>query len=578
MTNTLILNYPNGTFSYALNGQTMATMPLGPYFSNVVDSVTFTGFERSAGSLGNRFAISDVQVALSTSAQAQGQWAERVASTINTDDELSIGMTLDTNGNCYATGWFDGTNNFGGVTLTNLSGGGQDIFVAKYNSTGALQWVQLAGGNSASQDVGRGVGVDTNGNVYATGGFYSPAAFGSFNMTTSAYEEFFLAKYNSTGAVQWVQQSTGGYGVYGSGLTVDGAGNCYAVGFNNSGGGAANTFGSTNLLIPGYGAFLIKYDNTGAVKWAQLMSGSGGEVYATKDAVDAAGNVYVTGCFIGNLTIGASYVVGAASTKNMFIAKFNTSGALTWVQSATGGGNLGGSGVAVDQSGNVYVAGVLQNTLNFGGISLTNAATSYNAFLVKYNSSGAIQWARQAGGTNGASYLDVALDGQGNVYTGAISVSPDSGVGVIKYNPAGTLQCAYAVSWSPPASPFSVGVFKYAVDSATNCNLSGWYQGTNSFGTNVLQPQETWNYFLAKVAAPAPPKLGLVLSNGVPRLSFAGAISSVYSLQWSPTLAGTNIPWQTLATLALTNSPQLYLDTKVSSRTNRFYRAAPPAL
>jgi hypothetical protein len=93
-----------------------------------------------------------------------------------------------------------------------------------------------------------------------------------------------------------------------------------------------------------------------------------------------------------------------------------------------------------------------------------------------------------------------------------------------------------------------------------------------------MQPQETWNIFLAKVAAPAPPTLGIVLSNGVPRLSLTGAISSVYSLQRSPTLAATNTPWQTLTTLALTNSPQLYLDTSVPSRTNRFYRAGPPAL
>ena len=108
------------------------------------------------------------------SAQASPfQWAKRVASTTNTDNELSIGMTLDSQGNCYVTGWFDGTNDFGGVTLTNKSGGGQDIFVAKYNSTGALQWARRAGGDSpnipgirdAGRDAGRGIGVDSAGNV-----------------------------------------------------------------------------------------------------------------------------------------------------------------------------------------------------------------------------------------------------------------------------------------------------------------------------------------------------------------------------------------------------------------------------
>jgi hypothetical protein len=61
-----------------------------------------------------------------------------------------------------------------------------------------------------------------------------------------------------------------------------------------------------------------------------------------------------------------------------------------------------------------------------------------------------------------------------------------------------------------------------------------------------------------------------------------GAISSMYSLQLSQNLTMTNSPWQLLPTIGsritLTNSPQFYLDTSVPSRTNRFYRAAPPAL
>ncbi len=59
-----------------------------------------------------------------TSVQAQFQWAKRVASTVRPDDELAIGMTLDSQGNCNVTGWFDGTNDFGGVTLANKAGCG----------------------------------------------------------------------------------------------------------------------------------------------------------------------------------------------------------------------------------------------------------------------------------------------------------------------------------------------------------------------------------------------------------------------------------------------------------------------
>ena len=82
-------------------------------------------------------------------------------------------------------------------------------------------------------------------------------------------KEFFLAKYDSTGTVQWVQQSSGGNtgDVYGTGLAVDGAGNCYAVVYGG-GTGATITFGSTNVTLPsGYdeSSFLVKYDSAGTV-------------------------------------------------------------------------------------------------------------------------------------------------------------------------------------------------------------------------------------------------------------------------------------------------------------------------
>jgi hypothetical protein len=62
MTNSLLLDYPDGTFSYSLNGQTLATLPLGPSFTNVVGAVSFSASEAAAGSLGNRFALTGVGV------------------------------------------------------------------------------------------------------------------------------------------------------------------------------------------------------------------------------------------------------------------------------------------------------------------------------------------------------------------------------------------------------------------------------------------------------------------------------------------------------------------------------------
>jgi len=429
------------------------------------------------------------------SAQPQVQWSKRIASTTALPSgEPEIGMALDSQGNCYVSGLFAGTSDFGGVTLTNESVGGSDIFVAEYNSSGVLQWARRAGDSSTNFDCARGLGVDNAGNVYVAGGFYGPAEFGSLNLPGNDDEELFLAKYDSTGTVQWVQRSVGGNGVYGTGLAVDGVGNCYALA---EGYAATITFGTTTLTVPSdydESTFLVKYDDTGTVQWAQLMGGTG-ETYATKVALDAAGNVYVCGSFESNLTIGTSNLVGSAAGSDMFIAKFDNSGALTWVQH-TQGGNGGSGGVAVDQALNVYVASGFEGAINFSGISLTNAAN--DALVAKYSNSGAIQWARQAGGTSYNGYADVALDGQGNVYPAGF-LSLDAAIG--KYDPAGALQWGYLAS-GPPASPVSSLVAKCAVDAAGNCYLAGWYQGTATFGTTVLQPQGNWDFFLAKLAPP----------------------------------------------------------------------------
>ena len=527
-------------------------------------------------------------VMLALPAQAQFLWSERIASTTSwPEGEPNIGLALDTNDNCYATGFFDGTNNFGGVTLTNQSVGGSDIFVAKYNATGAVQWVQRAGGTSINY--GRGIGVDTNGNIYVTGGYQGPAKFGSVNLPTTSGEEFFLAKYNNAGAVQWVQPSTGGSSdVYGIGLTVDGAENSYAlvVVDHLGGAGASITFGSTTVPIPvGSGSpvtILVKYDNTGAAKWAQLMSGSD-EVYATKVAVDAAGNVYVRGTFFSTLTIGTSNLMASAgSTKNLLIAKFSNSGGLTWVKQPQGG-NAGEGGVAVDPAGNVYVSGYFDTNLDFGsGITLTNVANNNapfgDAFLAKYSSSGAIQWAQPAGGTNGGFYWDLALDAQTNIYAAGLW---GSDAAIAKYNVAGMLQWTESVS-GPPASPVSSGVAKCAVDSTGNCYLAGFYQGTATFGANILQPQEAWNFFLTEVApsitVTSPTIQTTDASFGVRTNRFGfnitGTSNFVIVVEASTNLA--NPVWTPVSTNTITSGSSYFSDAKWTNYHSRFYRLRSP--
>jgi hypothetical protein len=115
-------------------------------------------------------------------------WIKTIAST--NFDLTGNGIALDSAGNFYVSGFFTGNAQFG---TTNLSSrGDRDIFIAKYNAAGDVEWAKSAG--LLFPDEGRGLGVDSVGNIYATGYFYDSAYFDLNYITGIALEEIFIAK------------------------------------------------------------------------------------------------------------------------------------------------------------------------------------------------------------------------------------------------------------------------------------------------------------------------------------------------------------------------------------------------
>ena len=149
-----------------------------------------------------------------------------IAKAGGTSSDIGYGVAVDGSGNVYVTGKLRDTASFGTTNLT--SAGVEDIFVAKYNGSGVLQWVQKAGGTS--EDVGLGVAVDGSGNVYVTGYFEGAVTFGTTNLTSEGGNDLFVAKYNGSGVLQWVQKAGGANFDRGNGIAVDGTGNVYVTG------------------------------------------------------------------------------------------------------------------------------------------------------------------------------------------------------------------------------------------------------------------------------------------------------------------------------------------------------------
>jgi hypothetical protein len=277
-----------------------------------------------------------------------------------------------------------------------LTDGG--MFIAKYDSAGALAWAKRGFGTNGHSF---GIAVDPAGNSYVTGEFSGTTTFGSgeVNQTTLTSEDnvVFVAKYDSAGALLWVKQA-GDYAL-GLGITVDGAGNSYVTGiFGGTGGfrGTA-TFGvgeanQTVLNSAGNGdMFVAKYDSDGALLWARRAGGTEGDG-ASGIAVDGAGNSYVVGAFGGAATFGPEEpnqtTLFSAGQSDMFVAKYDSAGMLLWATRSGGPEGDSGDGIAMDGARNVYVTGSFSGTALFGTEAiqvLVTSAGSEDVFVVKYS-------------------------------------------------------------------------------------------------------------------------------------------------------------------------------------------------
>jgi hypothetical protein len=336
-------------------------------------------------------------------------------------------LATDMAGNSYVTGSFRETAIFdaGGPSETELtSDGNMDIFIAKYDNTGFLMWARRAGGTSA--DVGMGIAADSAGNSYVTGVFSGIATFGrgeanETELTAAGFFDMFVAKYDTNGSLLWAKPAGSSDSDEVKGIAVDGAGNSYLTG--DAGPATFGTGEPTETRLIGSGNFVAKYASTGELVWAKREGGVGADI-----AVDIAGNSYVIGSLAGSVprTFGAgqpneTVLTSEGSGSNIMVARFSSDGVLSWARRAGGHGLLDARGIAVDGSGNAYVAGGLyaSGPATFGpGETNETELTScgnWDVFLAKYDSAGALAWALRAGDSGQDWGWDIAVDATGNI-------------------------------------------------------------------------------------------------------------------------------------------------------------------
>ena len=312
------------------------------------------------------------------------------------DDDGGAAVAVDSEGNSYVAG-FTASVDFpvrNALQPANAGGRpfGSDAFVVKLNPTGtAIVYGSYLGGSG--DDAANGVAVDDASNAYLTGVTFSadfPTA-NPFQQPAGGSADAFVAKVNAAGSALVYSTYLGGESDdMGMGLVVDGAGNAYVTGITGSAdfpllnAVQAELGGGTPL---GFDAFVAKLNAAGsALAYSTYLGGAGIEA-GLGIALDPGGNVYVVGeANSSDFPTENPLQLGSGGLNDSFVVKLNPSGSAFDYSTYFGGDDDdSATSVAVDDSGNAYIAGLSRSTdapATFGAFQ-TNTAGEADALIAK---------------------------------------------------------------------------------------------------------------------------------------------------------------------------------------------------
>jgi hypothetical protein len=366
-------------------------------------------------------------------------WTRQFGTT-NVDEALAV--TLDRSGNTYVAGWTQG------VLPGQTSSGTLDGFVRKYDPAGTEMWTRQFG--SSERDYLRGVAADVAGNIYLAGETEGTLP----GQVSAGGRDAFLRKYDPAGTELWTRQFGGGGGDGGAGVALDPAGNPYIVGTTrgtmpgqvtggdydafvrrydpagnevwtrqfggNEGEGARSVAiaaggriliaGSTQGAFPeqshagGFDAFITQYDIDGNPMWMRQF-GSNVNDFGVAVATDDNGDAIVVGS-----TDGALLTKSTGGGTDAFIRRYDSAGTPTWTEQFGGLFTDAALAVAMDGTGRLFVAGTTERSAPGRG------GRGQDAFISCYDSIGRQQWTTEFG----TDAVDIALGVA--LYGGAIHV------------------------------------------------------------------------------------------------------------------------------------------------------------
>ncbi len=337
-------------------------------------------------------------------------WAKRAG---GKGGDKAHSIVLDGNGYFYTVGEFEDTSHWDGIMRTTPGPGINNMFVSKYDTSGAVLWVKsISAGTGPLHTRGYGVTCDAQGNVYACGATNGDALYNStYLFSTAGSYDGTIVKFDPNGNFCWARRMGGSGSDKTYGIVSDKNGSIYVTGYFV---GTADFSPTKTLNGTGHtDIFLAKYDTSGLLKWVK-QAGDTGFDRGWDITYNVNGQIVITGEFQTGYF--GSTLVHSNGNEDMFLAAYDTSGNNLWALAGGGVEDDIGRGVSHDTSGNIYVVGDYASTSYFPPVSVVSNGFA-DIFLAKYNSSGTtLDWVRTMGGLDNDRGRGIGTDLIGNNY------------------------------------------------------------------------------------------------------------------------------------------------------------------
>jgi hypothetical protein len=496
---------------------------------------------------------------LKLSAAGNFIWAKQFVGSVAQDNSKSI--AIDSSGNIYIAGDFVNTVDFDpGIGVYNLtSNGGGDAFVVKLSNAGNLIWARSFGGIDFESV--HSIHVNNSYELVLSGVYRETVDFdpgvGVTQKTSMGYQDGFICKYTTDGIFQWVNSYGGSWGNDAmDGAIFDETKNIYVIG----------CFSETVDLDPGpdtlnytsvstwQDLFVQKLDSSGTEVWTSVFHGNGLENGASIK-YDPMGNIYCTGRITEPVDFDpgpASFVVPSIpnQAQDCFLLKLSAAtGSFGWVKLNTGPGSAGGTDLAIDTLGNIFMTGGFSGMSDFdselGDYSLVSTPTSlpyYSAgldcFITKLTPSGDMIWAFGFGGNDQDNSFSIALGDSGYIYTCGLYhniVDFDPGAAVFDQNGTPVAAFVYRINECFPG---------ISTSSHSACGSFTWINGLTYTSSNT-----TAKHILANASTNGCDSIIQLNLTIRPHTTSTQVISACSSYTWINGVtysASTNIPTYTI--------------------------------